>query len=277
MLDRFYTRLLGLSALAAVLSLGACATPPADPAARAEFEADNDPIEPVNRAIFDFNLVVDGVIIKPAAQVYRGVLPQEARDGVHNALENLRSPIVFANDVLQGQTQRAAITVVRFVINSTVGILGIFDVAKEAGYVGHSEDFGQTFAKWGIGEGPYLVLPILGPSNPRDATGLATEWFTDPFNIWMSNTDRDWVIWTRAGLEGVDWRSRNIETLDELQKTSIDYYAAIRSLYRQRRAAEIGDSSPDAASPSPTPMGSAPEALPTTGRVEAAQAPSSAQ
>ena len=106
MLDRFYTRLLGLSALAAVLSLGACATPPADPAARAEFEADNDPIEPVNRAIFDFNLVVDGVIIKPAAQVYRGVLPQEARDGVHNALENLRSPIVFANDVLQGQTQR---------------------------------------------------------------------------------------------------------------------------------------------------------------------------
>src|SRR5665213_2222713 len=100
MLDRFYTRLLGLSALAAVLSLGACATPPEDPAARAEFEADNDPIEPVNRAIFDFNMVVDGTIIKPAALVYRGVLPQEARDGVQNALENLRSPIVFANDVL---------------------------------------------------------------------------------------------------------------------------------------------------------------------------------
>ena len=277
MLDRFYTRLLGLSALTAVLSLGACATPPADPAARAEFEADNDPIEPVNRAIFDFNLVVDGTIIKPAALVYRGVLPEQARTGIHNALDNLRSPIIFANDVLQGETQRAAITAWRFLINSTLGILGIFDVAKEAGYVGHSEDFGQTFAKWGIGEGPYLVLPILGPSNPRDTTGLVTEWFTDPFNMWMSNTDRDWVVWTRTGLEGVDWRSRNIETLDELQKTSIDYYAAIRSLYRQRRASEIGNSNPTGEPPSPTPLSAAPEASPTGNRVESAKAESSAK
>lgn len=277
MLDRFYSRLFGLAALGAVLALGACATAPQDPAARAEFEADNDPIEPINRAIFDFNLVVDGTIIKPAALVYRGVLPEQARTGVHNALDNLRSPIVFANDVLQGETQHAAITVWRFLINSTVGILGIFDVAKEAGYPGHSEDFGQTFAKWGIGEGPYLVLPILGPSNPRDATGLAAEWFSDPFNMWMMNTDRDWAVWTRTGLEGVDWRSRNIETLDELQKTSIDYYAAIRSLYRQRRAAEIGNSNPTGEPPSPTPLGAAPEASPAGNRVESAKAESSAK
>lgn len=277
MLERFVSRWMGLGAFAALIALSACATPPQDPAARAEFEADNDPIEPLNRAIFDFNLVVDGTIIKPAAQVYRGVLPEGARTGIHNALDNLRSPIVFANDVLQGETQRAAITAWRFVINSTIGILGIFDVAKEAGYPGHSEDFGQTFAKWGIGEGPYLVLPILGPSNPRDATGLAAEWFTDPFNIWMSNTDRDWVVWTRTGVTGLDWRSRNIETIDELKKTSIDFYAAIRSLYRQRRAQEIRDSSPTASPPSPTPMGMAPEAAPAKGNAESAKAEPAAQ
>ena len=109
MLLAFVTSLeIGFAAFAALIALGGCATPPEDPAARAEFEADNDPIEPINRAIFDFNLVVDGTIIKPAALVYRGVLPEEARTGIHNALQNLRSPIVFANDVLQGETQRAA-------------------------------------------------------------------------------------------------------------------------------------------------------------------------
>jgi phospholipid-binding lipoprotein MlaA len=277
MLNRFVGRLIGLSAFAALIALGACATPPADPEARAEFEADNDPIEPVNRAIFDFNLVVDGAVIKPAAQVYRDVLPERARNGIHNALQNLRSPIVFANDVLQGETQRAAITAWRFVINSTIGILGIFDVAKEAGYPPHSEDFGQTFAKWGIGEGPYLVLPILGPSNPRDATGLATEWVTDPFNLWMANTDRDWVIWTRAGLTGIDYRSSNIETIDEIKKTSIDFYAAIRSLYRQRRAQQIQDTNPTAEPPSPTPMGMAPEASPAASLTESAKAEPAAQ
>jgi phospholipid-binding lipoprotein MlaA len=274
--DQFSRRLVGLGLFAAVLALGACATPPEDPQARAEFEADNDPIEPFNRAIFDFNIVVDDALIRPAAIAYRDVLPQPARDGVHNVLDNLRAPIVFANDVLQGETQRAAITVVRFVINSTVGILGIFDVAKEAGYQPHSEDFGQTFASWGIGEGPYLVLPILGPSNPRDATGLATEWYVDPFNRWMSNTDRDWAVWTRTGLTGLDLRSQNIETIDELKKTSIDFYAAVRSLYRQRRAEEIRNSRPSSGALSPTPMGLAPEPSPSTGRVEAATAKPSA-
>lgn len=275
-MDQLCRRLLSLGAFAALLALGACATPPQDPEARADFEADNDPIEPFNRAIFDFNLVVDGAIIKPAAVAYRDVVPQPARDSVHNALENLRSPIVFANDVLQGETQRAAVTAWRFLINSTVGILGIFDVAKEAGYQPHSEDFGQTFATWGIGEGPYLVLPILGPSNPRDAAGLATEWYLDPLNRWMYNTDRDWVIWTRAGLNGIDARSRNIDTIDELQKTSIDFYAAVRSLYRQRRTEEIRNSRPTSESPGPTPLSAASEALPSPDRQEAATAASSA-
>lgn len=275
-MDQLCRRLLGASALAAVLALGACATPPEDPQARAEFEADNDPIEPFNRAIFDFNLVVDDILIRPAAIAYRDVVPEPARDSVKNALENLRSPIVFANDVLQGEPERAGTTVLRFLINSTFGLLGIFDVAKDAGYPGHSEDFGQTFASWGIGEGPYLVLPILGPSNPRDTTGLALEWYSDPFNIWMDNTGRDWVMWTRTGLTGIDWRSRNIDTIDELKKTSIDFYAAVRSLYRQRRAEEIRNSRPTSESPGPTPLGMAPEASPSSGRLEAATAESSA-
>lgn len=271
MLERSYGRLIGLGALAALLVLGACATPPQDPEARAEFEAENDPIEPVNRAIFGFNEVVDGVLIKPAALIYRGVVPEPARNGVRHALDNLRSPIVLANDLLQGDLNRAGVTLVRFVINSTVGVLGIFDVATDWGFPAHSEDFGQTFARWGIGEGPYLVLPILGPSNPRDATGLAAEWFSDPFNLWMHNTDRDWVVWTRTGLNGLDWRSRNIETIDELRKTSIDFYAAVRSLYRQRRAEEIRNSRPTSEQPSPTPLGAAAPAAPNS--TEAAQLP----
>jgi phospholipid-binding lipoprotein MlaA len=274
--DQVCRRLLGVGALAAVLAMGGCATPPDDPQARAEFEAENDPIEPFNRAIFDFNIVVDDALIRPAAVAYRDVVPQGARDGVHNALDNLRSPIVFANDVLQGEPERAGTTVLRFLINSTFGLFGVFDVAKDAGYPGHSEDFGQTFASWGIGEGPYLVLPILGPSNPRDATGVVAEWYADPFNRWMDNTDRDWAIWTRAGLTGIDARSRNIDTIDELKKTSIDFYAAVRSLYRQRRAEEIRNSRPTAEPPSPSPMGSAPEE-PSSSRIESAAAPSAAQ
>jgi phospholipid-binding lipoprotein MlaA len=276
--DQVCRRLLGIGALAAVLALGACATPPEDPQARAEFEAENDPIEPFNRAIFDFNIVVDDALIRPAAVAYRDVVPQGARDGVHNALDNLRSPIVFANDVLQGEPERAGTTVLRFLINSTFGLFGVFDVAKDAGYPGHGEDFGQTFASWGIGEGPYLVLPILGPSNPRDATGLVAEWYADPFNRWMDNTDRDWAIWTRAGITGIDARSRNIDTIDELKKTSIDFYAAVRSLYRQRRAEEIRNSRPTSEPPGVTPMGAAAhEDISASGRVEAAAAPSAAQ
>ncbi len=125
----------------------------------------------------------------------------------------------------------------------------------------------------GIGEGPFLVLPILGPSNPRDAVGLATEWYVDPFNRWMGNTDRDWVIWTRTGLYGIDARSRNIDTIDELKKTSIDFYAAIRSLYRQRREEEIRNSRPTSGPPGPTPISSAPEASPSPNSAEATADP----
>jgi phospholipid-binding lipoprotein MlaA len=204
-------------------------------------EDENDPLEGVNRAVFEFNRVVDGLLIKPAAQIYRGVLPQQAQDSVRSFLRNLRTPAILVNDVLQGDMDRAGTTISRFLVNTTLGIGGLFDVAGDhLGIPFHDEDFGQTLAVWGVGEGPYLVLPILGPSNPRDVVGLASEWFLDPVNLYFTNKeDEDWVPWVRAGLTGVDARARSLDALDQLERTSLDYYAAIRSLYRQNRDNQI--------------------------------------
>lgn len=202
-------------------------------------EDDNDPLEGLNRGIFEFNRVVDGVLIKPAAQIYRGVLPQPAQDSVRSFLRNLRSPVIFVNDVLQGDFDRAGSTLGRFVVNTTVGLAGLFDPASGIGMPFHDEDFGQTLAVWGVGEGPYLVLPLLGPSNPRDTVGLASEFFLDPVNIYLNNQDLEYLTYVRAGVRAIDARARSLDTLDELERTSLDYYAAIRSLYRQQRANEI--------------------------------------
>ena len=231
--------------------LPGCATAPKDAAARAEFEADNDPIEPFNRAMFAFNKQMDGMFLRPAAVMYREVLPEPVQDGIHNFLSNLRAPVVFANDVLQGEMDRAGNTAGRFVINTTVGILGVWDAAAYMGIEGHSEDFGQTFAVWGAGEGFYIVLPFLGPSNPRDALGLVTEFFVDPFNIWARHQDVRELILVRALVTGVDFRARNLETIDELERTSLDYYVAIRSLYRQRRINVIDNGKGTSDQPAP--------------------------
>lgn len=213
-------------------------------------EEDNDPLEGLNRGIFEFNRVVDGVLIKPMAQIYRGVLPQEAQDSVRSFLRNLRTPLIVANDVLQGDMNRAGTTISRFLVNSTLGILGLFDVASELGIPFHDEDFGQTLAVWGVGEGFYIMLPILGPSNPRDVAGLVSEFYLDPVNIYLRNEDLDYLTYVRAGLRGIDARARSIEVLDELERTSLDYYAAIRSLYRQQRDNEIRNSKSEPRAPS---------------------------
>lgn len=239
-LNRFAATRLAVSALALMLVAG-CATPPPaeDAAALAEFEEVNDPLEPMNRAVFDFNQAVDKALLKPLAQGYRAAVPEFGRDRVRDFLNNLRAPLVFVNDLLQGEPDRAVETLMRFAFNSSFGIAGLFDIATEGGIAKHSEDLGQTFAVWGISEGPYLVLPILGPSNPRDALGIAGEAVADPFNIWWDNAGAEWAIWTRAGIGGVDKREGLLDTLDDVEKSSIDYYSALRSLYRQRREAEI--------------------------------------
>lgn len=228
----------------AALALGALvatgwATMPSDSEARAAYLEASDPLEPLNRAIFSFNLGLDKALLRPLAAAYNTVLPDPVRDGVRNFLSNLRTPIVLANDVLQGEIGRASDTVGRFLLNSTLGVGGLFDIASDLGFEFHDEDFGQTLAVWGIGEGPYLMLPFLGPSNPRDAIGLAGEYFADPVVIWTNNTDREWILYTRTGVDAVDRRSRNVKTLEELERTSLDFYAAVRSLYRQRRLDEI--------------------------------------
>jgi len=237
--------------LALVAGLGGCATPPSDPVARAEFEREKDPIEPLNRAIFAFNLQMDKMFLRPAAIVYREALPTPVQKGVNSFLSNLRSPVVFANDLMQGELDRAGNTAGRFVINSTIGILGVWDAASEMGIHGHSEDFGQTFGTWGVGEGFYLVLPFLGPSNPRDTLGLAVEYYVDPFNLWARRENVEGWIMARSLATGIDFRARNLETLDELERTSLDYYVAIRSLYRQRRANEISNGKETSDQPAP--------------------------
>jgi len=131
----------------------------------------------------------------------------------------------------------------RFIINSSVGIAGLRDQATNWGFEDHDEDFGQTLAVWGVGEGPYLMLPVLGPSNPRDAIGKLVDSLIDPINLWADNDDREWVPITRTAVNGLDTRDRLWDILNDLEKSSIDYYAAIRSLYRQRRNDDISNGS----------------------------------
>lgn len=240
----------GLALAGDIIERNQTAQSEADMAQVTVVEDDNDPLEGLNRGIFEFNRVVDGVLIKPVAQVYRGVLPQLVQDNIRSFLRNLRTPLIVTNDVLQGDMNRAGSTLGRFLVNTTVGILGLFDVASEIGLPFHDEDFGQTLAVWGVGEGFYLMLPILGPSNPRDLAGMATEFYVDPVNIYLRNEDLDYLIYTRAGLRGIDARARSIDVLDELERTSLDYYAAIRSLYRQQRDNEIRNSVSEPKAPS---------------------------
>jgi phospholipid-binding lipoprotein MlaA len=230
---------------AALLSNVAMADESGAAKATAQAETVHDPIEGVNRVIFDVNTFVDRYTLRPAAVVYRAVVPEPARDGIRNALDNLDSPVVFANDLLQGDFDRAGATMARFMINTTVGFGGIFDVASEVGVPDHDEDFGQTLGVWGLGEGPYLVLPLLGPSNLRDLTGRVVDTGLDPLTyVDWEDANLEAFPYLRTGLGVLDGRSRNIETLDNLEQTSVDYYAAIRSAYTQRRRDEIANGQP---------------------------------
>ncbi len=210
-----------------------------------------DPIEPVNRAIFSANDFLQRLLFRPMAEFYTLLVPDFMRDGVRNVLNNLRTPVVLANDLLQWEGQRALDTTKRFFINSTIGIGGIIDVADEWGIKGHDEDFGQTLAVWGVGEGFYLVLPILGPSNPRDGIGKLADFYLDPLSQWSANTDRDEINYARTVVRGIDSFSRVMDDLEKLKETSIDYYAAVRSISRQKRKTEIRNGKPAEGAPLP--------------------------
>ena len=242
-----------LAAALIVIGLAGCATRPSasDPEALAEFVANNDPLEPLNRGLYEVNNVVDAVALRPAALVYRAVIPPPIRQGVRNALGNLRGPTILMNDLLQGQMDRAGRTAARFLINSTLGLGGLVDVAAwQFGIRGHGEDFGQTLATWGLGEGPYLFLPVLGPSNPRDLLGAGVDAVASPW-FWFGQGEVVEILrWVRTGMTILDAREGVLDTLDTLYATSLDPYATLRSAYRQRRNSEIrnaGEPAPDAA------------------------------
>lgn len=237
-------KICGIAAVAVILA--GCASQPQTS------EDINDPLEGVNRAVFGFNELVDTWFLRPAATFYRKVLPPPLQEGIHNVLSNLSTPIVLFNDILQGEPDRAMNTLSRFAINSTVGVLGIGDPAADMGYKAHSEDFGQTMAVWGVGSGPYIVLPIFGPSNPRDAVGRVVDYFADPVNMWANNTDREGFPFARSVVTAVDTRAYYFDAIEDMKKNSLDPYAAMRSFYTQRRAAEIMNSEGPAATPAPS-------------------------
>jgi phospholipid-binding lipoprotein MlaA len=228
----------------AVVGLSACATkPPAsDPDALADYQQTNDPLEPTNRVFYAINNGLDTVILRPLALAYRYAVPSPVRDGVHNVLSNIGTPVQLSNDVLEGKPRRAGDTTMRFLINTTAGVGGFFDVAKKWGYPDHDADFGMTLALWGVPEGPFLFLPVLGPSDPRDASGFAVDIALDPFTWIGTGPNRPgWTAfkYSRFGLNAVDSRERVLDALDSIKKTALDPYATFRSLYRQHRHAQI--------------------------------------
>ena len=197
-----------------------------------------DPFEPVNRVIFKFNTLADRIVLEPVAKGYRK-LPSPVQTGVGNFFSNLRLPLVIINQFLQGQFGNAFSSTGRLVVNTTMGIGGLIDVAEKMGLEEKEEDFGQTLATWGVGDGPYIVLPIFGPSNLRDATGTFLTAATDPVNIILVDQgEGDLIMYKTAGT-AVDQRSRILDEVNTLRENSVDYYAAVRSSYSQNREAQI--------------------------------------
>ena len=206
-----------------------------------------DCFESVNRATFKFNQVLDGVVFEPLAKAYR-VLPSPVRAGTSNALDNLSTLVTIPNNLLQGDFKKATVNTGRFIVNTTIGVVGIFDVAEKVGFPEYEkEDYGQTLGVMGVDEGCYVVLPVLGPSTVRDTVGsLANLMGGDAwYNVTVANdtqhfSDFDYYA-TRAGA-GIDFRAKNIESFDNLEKNSIDFYASVRSLYLQDRQQKIANS-----------------------------------
>lgn len=201
----------------------------------------SDPIESVNRGVFKFNDAVDTAVLEPVAKGYRDAVPKPARVGVRNFLRNLKAPTIVANDLLQGDVSSAGTDVTRFFANTLFGVAGLIDVAGSEGVKYKEEDFGQTLGVWGVNNGPYVVLPLFGPSTLRDTTGMIVDGYTDPVRLWLTNTDREGWYYGRVVVASVDKREELLDVLADIKKNSIDYYAAMKSSYIQRREAQIAN------------------------------------
>lgn len=209
-----------------------------------------DPFEGINRAIFSFNNSADKVVLEPIAKGYKK-LPPPIQSGVGNFINNLKLPLAAVNQLLQGQGKNAMESTGRFLVNSTIGIFGLIDVADDIGLNQKEEDFGQTLATWGVGDGFYIVLPLFGPSNLRDTTGMLMTMMTDPINAYAASQGEAWAIPMRTAANAIDQRSQIIDEVNALRNNSVDYYAAVRSSYYQNRKAAIMNTDDDVLTPLP--------------------------
>jgi len=203
----------------------------------------NDPFEPVNRSIFDVNDFLDRLLLRPLAELDRALLPPEIRDRIVGILRNMREPVVLTNNLLQGEFDRAGITAERFAINTTLGVGGMFDWANEWELYQQKGDFGQTLYVWGVDSGPYLVLPLFGPSNVRDAVGVGVDTLMSPWPYAVrtgGTSTYDTFEIVNFGMGGITKREQNIDVIDALRSGSLDFYAQMRSAYNQHRNHELG-------------------------------------
>lgn len=223
-----------------MLGVSGCACRPTDPAELAAYEANNDPFESTNRVIFEMNQAVDKAVLIPVAKGYRAVVPQWLRSGIYNFSLNLRQPVYFMNAALQGEGKQSWAITKRFFINTLIGFFGTIDVAGAMEIPAYNNDFGQTLGVWGVPSGPFVMLPILGPSNVRDTVGYGVDTVAAPINL-ASNSIWPGLIYSRVTIEGIDARERALEFLDSLEKTSTDYYATMRTMYQQNREKKVND------------------------------------
>jgi len=211
--------------------------------------SDNDPLEPFNRKMFWINQKLDHNAALPAAVFYKSSVPGDVRDGVHNVLVNVGLPITVANDLLQGQVSRAGTAAARFGVNTTIGIVGVMDPATDMGFPLQQEDFGQTMGSYGVPGGPYIVLPLLGATLPRDAVGRI---FVDHYFSPLSYFDYSGHYYVSLGtrvFSTVDGRARAIDEIRDIERSSIDQYAAMRDAFIKNRQLQIENRTPADADP----------------------------
>ncbi len=231
-LSRFFSRTAIIAGF--LLALAGCASVPQEQSA--DPSETNDPLEIPNRFVFAINEAADILVIRPTAEVYHTVVPDPVRTVVKNLLDNMLAPLAIANHLLQGDFEGAQVTTGRFMTNTILGLGGALDVAAEAGLPARAyEDFGQTLGVWGVGEGAYLVLPLLGPSNVRDATALAVDTLVDPVRIGMYTRNAQGLSYSRTAMTGIQTRSLLLKEIDDLRRNSVDFYATARSLRHQQR------------------------------------------
>jgi len=231
----------GGASLLLIALVAACASVPEDSVDQQIHVSKNDPFEPTNRYVFDVNLAVMDMALNPIATMYREGVPEPYRHGVRNFLDNLQMPITILNSALQGDWDNTAEASMSFFINTTAGLGGIFDIPGSFDEEPRKADFGETLAVWGVDEGPYVMLPLVGPSSTRDTVGLGVDILTDPLTYLLS------PIWSyaRAGTDAVQATSDSKGQVADLRRSSVDFYASVRSLYRQNREAEIREAEGD--------------------------------